>query len=83
MAPPDHEHPYWGARGLRCVDKKDAYYFLLFLSFLICFFQKIAYKIIDVNRSGTEQILKTNGISIHIFRRFIILPNNKHNDAIS
>jgi len=38
---------------------------------------------IDANRNGTEHMLNANGISIHIFRRFIMLPNNKHNDAIS
>ena len=38
---------------------------------------------IDANRNGTEHMLNANGISIHIFKRFIMLPNNKHNDAIS
>ena len=65
---------------LRRVDKKDATYFLLFLS---CFFTKIKDKILAANTSSILQTLKANGISMNKSKIPIIQLNNKHNNAIN
>ena len=65
---------------LRRVDKKDATYFLLFLS---CFITKIKNKMLAANTSSILQTLKANGISMNKSKTPIIQLNNKHNNAIN
>ena len=62
------------------IDKKDATYFLLFLS---CFFTKIKDKMLAANTSSILQTFKANGISMNKSKIPIIQLNNKHNNPIN